>query len=191
MELLDPRRLDRIRAWFSETLSRIQGGDSKPKLAPETLRWLRGIALLMGSCIFAWASMVSTREMTIIEYRSSHRPDASFWRAILRFFGYRPIESGEERERILRSSEAFRGETLEVRMSPGLQTLVFPHGALGEHFEVWHRDFPCPAPKEWSRIPISLSGLESMRILLEANPIPTSPKTRPRTKFVDPKEIRY
>jgi len=138
MELLDPRRLDRIRAWFSETLSRIQGGDSKPKLAPETLRWLRG-----------------------------------------------------ERERILRSSEAFRGETLEVRMSPGLQTLVFPHGALGEHFEVWHRDSPCPAPKEWSRIPISLSGLESMRILLEANPIPTSPKTRPRTKFVDPKEIRY
>lgn len=191
MEFFNPRHIDRIRAKLSETVSRIQGGSSNSRITPETLRWTRGIALLMCSCVFAWASMVSTREMTIIEYRDSYRPHASFWRAVLGSFGYRQIQSGDEREKILHSSEAFRGESLEVRISPGLQTLVFPHGALGERFEVWHRDSPCPAIKDWSRIPISLNGLDSLRILLEANASPPETKALRRTKFVDPKEIRY
>ncbi|MBU6153870.1 MAG: hypothetical protein KGP28_06170 [Bdellovibrionales bacterium] len=191
MELFDPRHLDRIRKKLSQTLSRLQRGRSRAKSSPETLKLLKGILYLMLSCTLAWASAVSTGKMTIIEYRKTHQPHASFWRSLLVAHGFKSIQSIEERKKILRTPEAFEGGSDQVRVSPGVQTLIFPQGALGEISEVWHRGALQPASKEWSSFHINLNGIEALRELLDNPSVIPKIQVKHRTKSIDPKEIRY
>ena len=191
MELFNSHYLDRARERFSQTLSRLQRSNSKARIPPETLKLIRGIAFLMTSCILAWLSIAMTREMTIIDYRSSYQPSASLWRANLRSKGYLLVNSAREREKLLRSSDVSTESNLAIRIGPGLETLVFPRGSLSEVTEVWHREAQHPSVNTWTSIPNNLSGLEQLLTLLEKLVPKTKANSPARSKFIDPKEIRY
>jgi hypothetical protein len=191
MELFNSHYLDRARAKLSQTLSRFQRGSTKAGIPPETVKLIRGIAFLMGSCILAWLSIAMTREMTIIDYRASYRPSAGLWRANLRARGYMPIHTARERERLIRSPNAFSESQSIIQISPQLETLIFPRGSISELTEVWHREAQHPSIKTWTSIPNNLEGLEELQVLLEKVGPKAIPNSSAQPKFIDPKEIRY
>jgi hypothetical protein len=191
MEFFDSYRLDRARAKLSEALSRLQGSRTESRLSPETLKLARGVALLMTSCVFAWISVISTSEMSIVDYRASHHPPPSLWRAILRSRGYRMIETSKEREKLMRAPEAFSRDRQSAQISPGHETVIFPRGSLAEATELWHREEPSIQTKGWTTITINLNGLEDLDQILEKNPPRPQARFSGAPKFIDPKEIRY
>ncbi len=190
MELYHSHHFDWIRAKFSQALSWLQGRNSKSSCPPETLKLLRAVGLLMAACILAWISVAATREMTIVEYRERYRPHGFLWRALLHAKGYSPATT-HEKENLMSSQKEFSENPVRIQISPGLETMIFPRGALSETLEIWHRDALDPKYADWVDLPNDLSGLEKLQTLLEKSLARPQKRTSNQAKSIDPKEIRY
>jgi len=192
MESCDHPYPHRLRKKLHQALSRLQGRDRGARLAPETLKLLRGIVLVMIACTLAWLSVLSARETTIIEYRKSHVPPPAVWRGLLLSKGYQSVSSPSERAHLIEGSSPFLESPSDLQAGPGLTTLIFPRGSLSSVTEVWHREVGfLPGSKTWTRMSSGLEGLEALSKSFETSPQSPRPHPKTKAKFIDPKEIRY
>lgn len=176
--MVDPARFAPARyleSKLSALLARLPARHRRSALDSETLSLLRGIGWWMASCILAWISLESTREMTLIEYRNLYSPPRPAWEGLLIARGFHPTaESGPAVPRGV------------FRVSADLNRVLLPASdAFPEAGRIWQKSKG--GASEWGDRPFTLQGFEAWISELDSRPNP--PKTRANS--IDPREIRY
>lgn len=190
---MDPARFAPARyleSKISALLARIPARHRRSAFDPETLSLLRGIGWWMASCILAWISLESTREMTLIEFRNSHSPPRTAWESVLIAHGYHM--SSDTAPHLPKGVFRVSTDQNRVLLPSELSRLDAPSPSG----RIWQRGGG--GASEWKDRPFSLEGFEAWILELDTHPNPpkTSPSRNGRITHlagnsIDPREIRY
>jgi hypothetical protein len=183
----------RFRAKIHGVLSWLQ--NRNPKTTRALLQRhpaLNGLCFLAAAALLAWVSFVATREMSIVEFQSTHSIAPLAWKSIIEHH-HRVLIQDPTRIGVITSGLTSSSPDHEkgIQISENGCWVRFPQGTLAETASLWEcRDPPRGIPK-WTVLPFSLAGFETLLSVLETH---SRQLPKPRVKkgnSIDPKEIHY